>query len=176
MAIELVFETHCTTVDNEQGRATGWLPGRLSEQGRLQGPAAWGAAARPRRATRSTRYSGSDLARAAETATIAFAGTMSLPAVRNGVGQRNAISGWRSPGQRGTGGRSGGGNVAVGRRVASETGQGARGGAERWSRSYPSVNKRANPAKGTIFQLARRTRSLLLLDRHPRRQALAGFS
>jgi len=36
VAIELVFETHSTTVDNEQGRATGWLPGQLSEQGRGQ--------------------------------------------------------------------------------------------------------------------------------------------
>ena len=32
MAIELVFETHCPTVDNEQGRATGWLYGELSER------------------------------------------------------------------------------------------------------------------------------------------------
>ena len=31
MAIELVFETHCTTVDNEQGHATGWQPGQLWE-------------------------------------------------------------------------------------------------------------------------------------------------
>jgi hypothetical protein len=29
VAIELVFETHSTTVDNEEGRATGWQPGRL---------------------------------------------------------------------------------------------------------------------------------------------------
>jgi broad specificity phosphatase PhoE len=36
VAIELVFETHSTTVDNEQGRATGWLPGQLSEQGLAQ--------------------------------------------------------------------------------------------------------------------------------------------
>ena len=36
MAIKLVFETHSTTEDNEQGRATGWLPGQLSKQGRLQ--------------------------------------------------------------------------------------------------------------------------------------------
>lgn len=36
MAIELVFETHSMTVDNEQGRATGWLPGQLSDQGRVQ--------------------------------------------------------------------------------------------------------------------------------------------
>jgi hypothetical protein len=34
--IELVIETHSTSVDNEQGRATGWLPGELSEQGRAQ--------------------------------------------------------------------------------------------------------------------------------------------
>ena len=33
MAIEIVFETHSVTVDNEQGRATGWLPGELLEQG-----------------------------------------------------------------------------------------------------------------------------------------------
>jgi hypothetical protein len=35
MAIEVVFETHSMTEDNERGRATGWLPGRLSEQGRV---------------------------------------------------------------------------------------------------------------------------------------------
>jgi hypothetical protein len=36
VAIELVFETHPTTVDNERGHATGWLPGQLSEQGKAQ--------------------------------------------------------------------------------------------------------------------------------------------
>jgi hypothetical protein len=35
VAIEIVFETHSVTVDNEQGRATGWLPGELSGQGRM---------------------------------------------------------------------------------------------------------------------------------------------
>ena len=30
MTIELVFETHSTTDDNERGFATGWLPGVLS--------------------------------------------------------------------------------------------------------------------------------------------------
>jgi hypothetical protein len=30
MAIQIVFEAHCTTEDNEKGVATGWLPGRLS--------------------------------------------------------------------------------------------------------------------------------------------------
>lgn len=33
MAVEVIYETHATT-DTEQGVATGWLPGRLSEHGR----------------------------------------------------------------------------------------------------------------------------------------------
>jgi broad specificity phosphatase PhoE len=32
----LIFETHSTTVDNERGFATGWLPGELSERGRRE--------------------------------------------------------------------------------------------------------------------------------------------
>ncbi len=36
MSLELVFETHQTTLDNEAGIATGWLPGRLSSLGRRQ--------------------------------------------------------------------------------------------------------------------------------------------
>ena len=36
MAIEVVFETHALTEDNERGFATGWLPGRLSELTRGQ--------------------------------------------------------------------------------------------------------------------------------------------
>ena len=36
MSLELVFETHQTTLDNEAGIATGWLPGRLSDLGRRQ--------------------------------------------------------------------------------------------------------------------------------------------
>ena len=71
MAIELVFETHSTTEDNEAGRATGWLPGRLSAQGREQA----------RRLGQRRGDDGivavfsSDLARAAETAAIAFGHT-----------------------------------------------------------------------------------------------------
>jgi broad specificity phosphatase PhoE len=34
--IEIVFESHSTSEDNEAGRATGWLPGRLSAAGRAQ--------------------------------------------------------------------------------------------------------------------------------------------
>ncbi|TCC11504.1 histidine phosphatase family protein [Kribbella soli] len=31
--MKLIYETHSTTVDNEAGVATGWLPGELSERG-----------------------------------------------------------------------------------------------------------------------------------------------
>lgn len=68
MAISLVFETHSTTVDNEQGRATGWWPGALSEQGRAQARQLGG-----RRGNDGiTAVFSSDLARAVETASIAF--------------------------------------------------------------------------------------------------------
>lgn len=33
MAVQIVFETHATTRDNEAGIATGWLPGELSDEG-----------------------------------------------------------------------------------------------------------------------------------------------
>jgi hypothetical protein len=33
MAVELVYETHSVSVDNERGITTGWLPGELSEEG-----------------------------------------------------------------------------------------------------------------------------------------------
>jgi broad specificity phosphatase PhoE len=36
MTLSVVFETHSTTVDNERGVATGWMPGELSERGRSQ--------------------------------------------------------------------------------------------------------------------------------------------
>jgi 2,3-bisphosphoglycerate-dependent phosphoglycerate mutase len=74
MAIELVFETHSITVDNEEGRATGWWPGRLSDQGRAL-------AARlgeRRRDDGIAAVFSSDLARAAETALVAF-GTSGIP-------------------------------------------------------------------------------------------------
>lgn len=68
MAIELVFETHSTTVDNEQGRATGWLPGQLSERGQAQARQL----GRRRRDDGITAVFSSDLARAAQTASAAF--------------------------------------------------------------------------------------------------------
>ena len=33
MTVTLIYETHSTTLDNERGIATGWLPGELSEAG-----------------------------------------------------------------------------------------------------------------------------------------------
>jgi 2,3-bisphosphoglycerate-dependent phosphoglycerate mutase len=71
MGTRLVYETHSTSVDNEVGRATGWLGGTLSEAGREQA----------RRLGARRRDDGidlvvaSDLNRAVETAQIAFAGS-----------------------------------------------------------------------------------------------------
>jgi len=67
-AIEIVFETHSTSEDNERGVATGWLPGSLSAVGREQA----------RQLGERRRDDGivdvftSDLQRAAETASVAF--------------------------------------------------------------------------------------------------------
>ena len=67
----LVFETHCTTVDNEMGRATGWLPGALSGQGRMQARDLGGR----RRDDGIAAVFSSDLDRAVETVSIAFEGS-----------------------------------------------------------------------------------------------------
>ena len=69
MSVQVVFETHSRSEDNEARIATGWLPGRLSALGREQA----------RRLGERRREDGlsvvftSDLARAVETAEIAFA-------------------------------------------------------------------------------------------------------
>jgi broad specificity phosphatase PhoE len=69
--VQIVFETHSTTLDNERGIATGWLPGELSPQGRENA----------RELGERRRDDGiacvftSDLRRAVETAELAFAGT-----------------------------------------------------------------------------------------------------
>lgn len=71
MGISLVFETHSKTEDNERGHATGWLGGRLSEEGR-----ALAAELGDRRRDDSIdAVFSSDLARAVETSTIAFDGS-----------------------------------------------------------------------------------------------------
>jgi 2,3-bisphosphoglycerate-dependent phosphoglycerate mutase len=68
VAIQLVYETHSISEDNERGAATGWLPGRLSEHGRKRAAEL----GRRRRDDGLAAVFSSDLARAAETAEIAF--------------------------------------------------------------------------------------------------------
>jgi len=74
MSVEIVFETHSWSTDNDRGMATGWLPGELSERGR--------ALARElgerRRDTGLAAVFCSDLRRAVQTAQIAF-GSTDLP-------------------------------------------------------------------------------------------------
>jgi broad specificity phosphatase PhoE len=71
MSVDVVYETHSTSVDNELGIATGWLEGALSATGKEQA----------RRLGERRRNDGlaivftSDLRRAVETAQIAFAGS-----------------------------------------------------------------------------------------------------
>jgi 2,3-bisphosphoglycerate-dependent phosphoglycerate mutase len=69
--VELIFETHSTTIDNEAGRATGWLPGSLSDAGRSQAADL----GRRRAGDEITAVFCSDLDRAVQTASIAFGGT-----------------------------------------------------------------------------------------------------
>jgi broad specificity phosphatase PhoE len=68
VSIEIVFETHSFSEDNERGIATGWLPGQLSERGRSL---ALELGNRRRNDGIAAVFS-SDLRRAVETATIAF--------------------------------------------------------------------------------------------------------
>src|SRR5438874_1267866 len=70
MAVDIVFETHSISEDNERGIATGWLPGRLSERGRDLARALGDR----RRTDGIDALFVSDLWRAVETAQIAFAG------------------------------------------------------------------------------------------------------
>jgi 2,3-bisphosphoglycerate-dependent phosphoglycerate mutase len=71
MGVEVVFETHSTSTDNENGIATGWLEGMLSAAGREQARAL----GERRREDRLEVVFTSDLRRAVETAEIAFAGS-----------------------------------------------------------------------------------------------------
>lgn len=72
MSIQIVFETHSWSEDNERDIATGWSPGRLSERGR--------SAARElgqrRQHDSIDAVFASDLRRAADTAEIAFDGSV----------------------------------------------------------------------------------------------------
>ena len=69
--VRLVFETHSLTVDNERGIATGWLGGALSTRGRVLAEEL----GERRRDDGIDVVFASDLARAVETADIAFAAT-----------------------------------------------------------------------------------------------------
>jgi 2,3-bisphosphoglycerate-dependent phosphoglycerate mutase len=71
MPVEIVYETHAISEDNERGIATGWLPGRLSAQGR-ELAAQLG---QRRRDDGIAAVFSSDLQRAAETTQIAFDGS-----------------------------------------------------------------------------------------------------
>jgi alpha-ribazole phosphatase/probable phosphoglycerate mutase len=71
MTVEIIYETHSTTVDNETGIATGWLPGTLSAAGRDQARSL----GKRRRDDGIHTIFVSDLARAVETAEIAFSGS-----------------------------------------------------------------------------------------------------
>lgn len=71
MSVQIVFETHSVSVDNERGVASGWLPGRLSEKGRALAKEL----GERRRCDNIDAVFTSDLARAVETAEIAFGAT-----------------------------------------------------------------------------------------------------
>jgi len=76
--IQVVFESHSTTTDNEQGRATGWLPGELSGRGRQQARRL----AQRRASDGIAAVFSSDLARAVQTAAIAF-GQSAIPVLHD---------------------------------------------------------------------------------------------
>jgi broad specificity phosphatase PhoE len=78
MSVTVVYETHSTSVDNENGTATGWLEGALSATGRRQARALGDR----RRDDGLAIVFTSDLRRAVETAEIAFAGS-ALPIERD---------------------------------------------------------------------------------------------
>ena len=71
MSVSIVFETHSLTEDNERGIATGWLPGKLSARGRELARELGDR----RMHDRIAAVFCSDLARAIETAIIAFGRT-----------------------------------------------------------------------------------------------------
>ena len=74
MSVQIIFETHSITEDNELGIATGWFPGRLSENGRFLAKELG-----QRRCNDGIQaVFASDLQRAMDTAEIAF-GKMSIP-------------------------------------------------------------------------------------------------
>jgi alpha-ribazole phosphatase/probable phosphoglycerate mutase len=71
VTVEVIYETHSITTDNENGIATGWLPGQLSDRGRRLADEL----GMRRRDDDLAAIFVSDLRRAVETAEIAFAGS-----------------------------------------------------------------------------------------------------
>jgi broad specificity phosphatase PhoE len=71
VSVQIVYETHSLSVDNERGVATGWLDGELSERGRTLAKEL----GERRRADGLSAVFTSDLGRAVETAELAFAGS-----------------------------------------------------------------------------------------------------
>ncbi len=71
MSVDIIYETHSISEDNERGIATGWLDGRLSEHGRQLAVKL----GERRRKDGIRVVLTSDLGRAVETAEIAFAGS-----------------------------------------------------------------------------------------------------
>ena len=71
MSVELVFETHSTSVDNEANIASGWQPSKLSQTGREQAVAL----GERRGKNGFSAVIASDLGRVIETVRIAFGGT-----------------------------------------------------------------------------------------------------
>jgi 2,3-bisphosphoglycerate-dependent phosphoglycerate mutase len=69
--IQIVFETHATSEDNERGAASGWAHSRLSTLGRQQAEEL----GQRRRDDALSAVFSSDLRRAVETAEVAFEGT-----------------------------------------------------------------------------------------------------
>ena len=78
MAVEIIYETHQTSTDNEAGIATGWLPGELSVLGRRQAREL----GERRRQDGLAAVFTSDLRRAVETAEIAF-GATGIPVIQD---------------------------------------------------------------------------------------------
>jgi broad specificity phosphatase PhoE len=74
MAVQIIFETHAVSTDNEAGVATGWLPGALSRRGQELARAL----GERRRADAIAAVFVSDLARAVQTAELAF-GVRGIP-------------------------------------------------------------------------------------------------
>jgi broad specificity phosphatase PhoE len=68
MAVEIIYETHSVSTDNEAGVATGWLPGQLSPRGRELA----NRLGERHRTKAIAAVFVSDLARAVQTAELAF--------------------------------------------------------------------------------------------------------